>query len=292
MLTKALRILVVAIIVTPVLIVVGMWWNPRPGISIAIKLYDVVNGVPRDDTVLLNMPGIAIYVEIDALSPPIPGFGEPLKAVLKAIYKGIGDIYLPLDRIRAIVKGWTDLYIQRVGKPHLAENPGAQVFRGWSIVDVYENLVSGLILRIVIYNASNGRILVDVYDSLSYEPYLLAKGATLRYVIHVVKGFRKAVEIERQVLKGFIAPLPALKVVDLLDEDRDEIAKTLRSLGWRFIVDRKLIAYLGPENLTKGLPRSYFELVNGSLYVKPLMIMVNNASRGHPCRASRSSPAM
>ncbi len=100
-------------------------------------------------------------------------------------------------------------------------------------------------------------------------------------MIHVVKGFREAVEIERQVLKGFIALPQALKVVDLLDEYRDEIAKTLRLLGWRFIVDRKLIAYLGPENLTKGLPRSYFELVNGSLYVKvPLVIMVNNASRG------------
>ncbi len=95
----------------------------------------------------------------------------------------------------------------------------------------------------------------------SYEPYPLAKGATLRYVIHVVKGFRKAVETERQVLKRFIAPLPALKVVDLLDEYRDEIAKTLRSLGWRFIVDRKLIAYLGPgepyEQLTEEATSSW-----------------------------------
>jgi len=244
-----------------------MFYSPRPGISIALKLYDVVDkpmgsGL-RDVTNFLNLPSIAMFVDVEALTPPLPEFKMPIKIVQRALYKGVGDIYIPAEKLIKIAEGWIKVYKQRHAN--------------------IESMFTGLILRIIIYDARTGKIFFDIYDSISYKPIDILRGKSIRYVLNVVKGFNKAFRVDIEELRGFIAPPLAMKVLELDEAPRANtklMMKKLSDIGWWYYIERELVFYIGPENLTKKLPSDYFMKVNGKTYMKTPVLIADNPDWG------------
>ncbi len=265
---SCLTVLVIAVLIVMTMFTsIATFYSPRPGISIALKLYEVVNKPVgrelRDITNFLSLPGIAVFVDVEAITPPLPEFKKPIEIVHRALYKGVGDIYIPAKKLLRIAKGWIEVYRQRHA-------------------DV-ENVFTGLILRIIVYDARTGKIFFDIYDSISYKPIDILRGKSIRYVLNVVKGFGKAFRIDIEELRGFVVPPLAMKVLELNETPHVNtklVMKKLSDIGWWYYIERELVFYVEPENLTKKLPSDYFMKVNGETYMKTPVLIVDNPDWG------------
>ncbi|RLG83213.1 MAG: hypothetical protein DRO40_05295 [Thermoprotei archaeon] len=216
----------------------------NPGICIEFRLYEVVDGEIVNTTSVLSRPDIVLSIEVIAIAPP--QYREDLLLVHKAHYKGSNTIFIPSDKLYDVAKTWITIYNSRSGN--------------------IEKTYSGLILRVFIYDEDTGELLYQLYDSISYRPIDIVKGETIKYTVYLSKNSPKASKIESSYVSTFSITKLATEISPMDRVDHPHYY-------------RELVAQIKPEDLVSSLPSSYFNEVNGKLYVKtPVLIAWNKYS--------------
>ncbi|MEM0203940.1 MAG: hypothetical protein QXO16_08680 [Archaeoglobaceae archaeon] len=213
----------------------------EPGILITLNLYDV--NIEKKELVditsaILDDPNVLMYLHIDVIAPPSPKFEDLV--TINITMKPKKEIFIRSDELLEISKEWVSVYASRNTNP--------------------ENMYSGLIIRLIIYNRSTGEIVFEAFDSFSYKPIEVTKGKPIEITMNLVKK----------------SPEQKFKISPVSQHVKSVEAKEICD-GCEYWIERELVVSITPESLKTKLPSDYFKSVDGVLYMKTPVLIVKNA---------------
>lgn len=161
------RLILLAIAIVLILLVLPAFYTigttAKPGAYIVLKIYSTTStGMFVDETRLLAKPGIYFYVGVAALTPPTQA--NRIVVVHEAFYNSSNIAYIPLDKLYTIAKAWLE-----TGK---TQNT---------------TLKSPLLIRVVVFNATEKRELYGVEEVVYYNPLDILENRTLTYTVYLTK---------------------------------------------------------------------------------------------------------
>jgi len=217
---------------------IGVPSYPQIVINLEFLKKDPSTGKLVDASGILSSKDVMVELQINAIAPPTES--EDIITLHSGVYAGKGPIVISTPLFQNLSREWILVYKSRSVDPSSA--------------------YSGLIIRAIAFNTTSKQMIFQVYDSISYSPYQVANGNSLFVTIQAENSSAKALSIDASYSKSV-----------MLSSKAEE-----KQIGIDSIVD-KLVAQITPENLTSYLPSDYFMNVNGKLYMKVPVVILNNS---------------
>jgi len=277
-------ILVLVIVLSIGLVPVVVYGSrPEPGIYLDLRVYISTNGVVIEVTQSLRTQrGIATCVFVDLVEP------EQAVPVAEKCFRGVPVVFIPYKLLEpGLRRWWRTLNASRVPLQNIRTTE------------------VGLIVRVRIYDAVNGKEIFYGLNSLPIPLDLFEKPKALQYTLALRREIPQLVPIERkeiifmpsnvesvteeQTTKTTVVPIAkaqsglcqadklqqllgpnqrcSCQVIALKDTETDCLCSC-----------EKVLATVKPENLTSTLPPDFFSYTeNGVLVMKtPIAILYNN----------------
>ena len=217
---------------------IGVPSNPQIVINLEFLKKDPSTGKLVDASGILNSKDVMVELQVNAIAPPTEK--EDIITLHSGVYAGKGPIVISSPLFQNLSREWISIYKSRSVDPSSA--------------------YSGLIIRAIAFNTTSRQMIFQIYDSISYSPYQVANGNSLFVTIQAENSSSKALSIDTSYSKSV-----------MLSSKAEE-----KQIGIDSRVE-KLVAQITPENLTSYLPSDYFMNVNGKLYMKVPVLILNNS---------------
>jgi len=222
---------------------IGVPSYPQIVINLEFLKKDPSTGKFVDASGILSSKDVMVELQINAIAPPTEK--EDIITLHSGVYAGKGPIVISTPLFQILSREWVSVYKLRSVDP--------------------SSVYSGLIIRAIAFNTTSRQMIFQVYDSISYSPYQVANGNSVFVTIQAENSTAKALSIYTSYSKSVMLSSKAEEKqigIDIAGPSRIEV----------------LVAQITPENLTSYLPSDYFMNVNGKLYMKVPVLILNNSN--------------